>query len=152
MPGTTRDSIDVRFEMAGQPFVAIDTAGVGKKARHKSSVEFYGYTRALASIRRADVILFLIDATADISDVDKKLARIVVDEFKPCVMVVNKWDLAKGRADAEDYGDYLTKTMPHIAKAPIAFTTATVGKHIRMAIEVAQSHFKQARQRVTTPT
>lgn len=150
VPGTTRDSIDVRFEMAGQSFVAIDTAGVGKKARLKSSVEFYGYTRALASIRRADVVLFLIDATADISDVDKKLARIVIDEFKPCVIVVNKWDLAKGRAGAEDYGEYLTKVMPHMATAPIAFTTATVGKNIRAAIETAQGLFKQARQRVTT--
>lgn len=150
VPGTTRDSIDVRFEMAGQSFVAIDTAGVGKKARLKSSVEFYGYTRALASIRRADVVLFLIDATADISDVDKKLARIVIDEFKPCVIVVNKWDLAKGRADAEDYGVYLTKVMPHMATVPIAFTTATVGKNIRAAIEAAQGLFKQARQRVTT--
>ncbi len=150
VPGTTRDSIDVRFEMAGQTFVAIDTAGVGKKARMKSSVEFYGYNRALASIRRADVVLFLLDATADISDVDKKLARIVIDEFKPCVLVVNKWDLAKGRADADAYGEYLTKTMPHLATVPIAFTTATVGKNIRAAIEVAQGLFKQARQRVTT--
>jgi GTP-binding protein len=150
VPGTTRDSIDVRFEMAGQSFVAIDTAGVAKKARHKSDIEFYGYTRALASIRRADVILFMIDATADISDVDKKLARIIVDEYKPCVIVVNKWDLAKGRAGAEDYGEYLTKTMPHMATAPVAFTTASVGKNIRAAIETAQGLFRQARQRVTT--
>lgn len=151
VPGTTRDSVDVRFEVDGRTFMAIDTAGVSKsKRRANNSIEFYGYNRALASIRRADVILFLVDATAPISDVDKKLSRIVVDEFKPCILVVNKWDLAKGFASAEDYGDYLSKTMPHIAYAPIAFTTAVTGRNIQGTIELAQSLFKQAQIRVTT--
>lgn len=150
VPGTTRDSIDVRVNLDGREFLAIDTAGLMKKGKHKTDVEFYGYSRALASIRRSDVALFLIDATVPISDVDKKLAGFIAEEFKPCVLVVNKWDLAKGRADAEAYGEYLSKTMPHMAYAPIAFTTAVAGRNIRSTIELAQSLFNQARQRVTT--
>ncbi|MBI5764167.1 MAG: ribosome biogenesis GTPase Der [Planctomycetes bacterium] len=150
VPGTTRDSVDVRFEKDGKVFLAIDTAGVRKVRKQSSDIEFYGYSRALASIRRTDVVLFLIDATVPIGEVDKKLANIIVTESKPCVLVINKWDLAKGKADAEEYGSYLTKTMPHIAFAPIAFTTAKEGRNINSTIELAQSLYRQASARVTT--
>lgn len=150
VPGTTRDSIDVRFEMDGRTFLAIDTAGVRKKRQRKTDIEFYGYSRAVASIQRADVVLFLIDATVPVGEVDKKLAECLVDEFKPCVLVVNKWDLAKGRADAEAYGEYLAQALPQLSYAPLAFTTASSGRNIRATIELAESLFKQARRRVTT--
>lgn len=150
IPGTTRDSIDVNFEIDGEQFMAIDTAGVKKKRKHKNDIEYYGYTRALGSIRRADVVLFLIDAEEPIGEVDKKLAGYVVDEYKPCIIVVNKWDLAKGSASVEDYADYTAKMMPHLAYAPLAFTTAKDGKNIKSTIDLARSLFNQAQARVTT--
>jgi GTPase len=150
VPGTTRDSVDVRFEFDGQEFIAIDTAGIKKKSKHKTEIEYYGYTRAMASIRRADVILFLIDSTVQITDVDKKLADLIMQEYKPCIVVVNKWDLAKGRANAEDYANYVEETLPHMAHAPLAFTTATESRNTKAAIELARSLFKQASTRVTT--
>jgi len=150
IPGTTRDSIDVRFEKDGRTLVAIDTAGVRKKAKHADDIEFYAYTRAVSSIRRADVVLFLIDATVPVGQVDKKLAQTVSDEFKPCVLVINKWDLAKGRASSDDYGDYLTRIMPQVGFAPISFTTATTGRNIDPTIDLAAELFKQSRTRVST--
>src|ERR1041385_5866773 len=72
VPGTTRDSVDVRFERDGKSFMAIDTAGVRKTRKQRGDIEFYGYNRALASIRRSDVILFLLDASEPIGEVDKK--------------------------------------------------------------------------------
>ena len=150
VPGTTRDAVDVRFEIDGRQFLAIDTAGVKKVARHKTGVEFYSHHRALLSVRRADVVLFLIDATAKISDVDKKLAHEIAEAFKPVVLVINKWDLAKGKAAAEEYGEYLTKVLPELSYAPLAFTTASEGKNIQSTIDLAASLFKQANTRVTT--
>lgn len=150
VPGTTRDAVDVRFEIDGQPFLAIDTAGVRKRTKWSTDVEFYGYTRVLASIRRSDVLLFLIDAAVPVGEVEKKLGRLIADEYKPCVLVVNKWDLAKGRADAAAYGDYLAQVLPHLAYAPLAYTTASQDRNILPTIELAQSLFKQARTRVTT--
>src|SRR5438477_8300443 len=98
VPGTTRDSIDVRFEKEGKTLVVIDTAGVRKK-RHMmtNDIEFYSFHRAQRSIRRADVVLLLIDATENVSEPDKKLAQYVAEQFKPVVLVVNKWDLALGK-------------------------------------------------------
>ncbi|HEV3138367.1 MAG TPA: ribosome biogenesis GTPase Der, partial [Pirellulales bacterium] len=89
--GTTRDSVDVRFELDGKAFVAIDTPGVRKKKSLANDIEFYGLTRALRSIRRADVVLMFFDASQTVSMVDKQLVGEIVEQYKPCIFVINKW-------------------------------------------------------------
>ncbi len=148
-PGTTRDAVDVIFERDGRTFVAIDTAGVRKK-RSMNDIDFYSYTRALASVRRCDVVMYLIDATVPISEVDMKLIAAVLDEYKPMLLAINKWDLVKGRAGAEDYADYLAKVLPHAPYAPISFMTAQDGRNIGAAVEAAQTLHNQALQRMST--
>lgn len=150
IPGTTRDSIDVMFEKDGRKFMAIDTAGVRKKARLADDIEFYALNRAMHSISRADVVLLLIDSTETVGQIEKQLAGLIVEEFKPCVLVVNKWDLAKGKADTSDYGDYLTKLLPHLDFAPISFTSAIDGHNCDATIDVAWAMFKQSQTRVST--
>jgi GTP-binding protein len=149
IPGTTRDAVDVRFERDGLVFVAIDTAGVRKKSR-MDDIDFYSYTRALRSLRRADVVLLLIDALVPVAEVDLKLAQAVLDEYKPVVLVVNKWDLAKDKTDAGEYGEYLTRVFPHLTYAPIAFITAQTGHNVDAALAVARSLHQQAHRRVPT--
>lgn len=144
VPGTTRDSVDVRFEKDGKTIIVIDTAGVRKKNKMTDSIEFYSYVRATRSIQRADVVLFMIDATVPISQVDKKLAKFIADEYKSCILVVNKWDLAKNSAATEDYQEYLTKLLPGLKYTPIAFTTATEAKNIQSVLDLAMEIFKQA--------
>ncbi len=150
VPGTTRDAVDVRFELHGRTLVAIDTAGVRKKSRLANAVEFYGYSRALRSVRRADVVLFFIDATEPIGQVDKKLAQLICQEHKPCILVVNKWDLAVGRASSHEYGEYLAGTLPSLDFAPVAFTTAREGRNIQTVVDTATSLFRQAQHRMGT--
>ena len=142
-PGTTRDAVDVRFEKDGKTIVAIDTAGVRKKSRMADSIEFYSFVRATHSIQRADVVLFLIDAAVPVSQVDKKLAKFIADEYKSCIIVVNKWDLAKDLAVTEDYKEYLTKLLPGLSYAPLAFTTATQAKNVQSVLDLAAEIFKQ---------
>ncbi len=150
--GTTRDAVDVRFERDGQTFIAIDTAGLRKKSQiNKDNIEFYSYTRATKSVRRADVVLFMIDATLPISQVDKKLARFISDEYKPCILVVNKWDLAMERADTEEYAEYLDRVLPGLRYAPIAFTTATDGKNVQSVLDLTTELFKQSTFEIPTP-
>jgi GTP-binding protein len=142
-PGTTRDSVDVRFEKDGKTIIAIDTAGIRKKSRMADSIEFYSYVRATHSIQRADVVLFLIDAAVPVSQVDKKLAKFIAEEYKSCIIVVNKWDLAKESAATEDYEEYLTKLLPGLSYAPLAFTTATQSKNVQSVLDLAAEIFKQ---------
>jgi GTP-binding protein len=150
IPGTTRDAVDVRFEKDGRTIVVIDTAGVRKKRKMAGSIEFYGYVRAERSIRRADVVLFIIDATVPVSQVDKKLARLIAEENKSCIIIVNKWDLAKDVAATEDYQEYLTKVLPGLKYAPIAFTTATEAKNIQSVLDLTTEIFKQTTTWVPT--
>jgi len=152
IPGTTRDSIDVRFEKDGKTFVVIDTAGVQKKSSaFKNSIDFYSFTRVTNSVRRADVVLLLIDAAEPVSQVDKKLTAFIAQEYKACIIVVNKWDLAKDKASSDDYADYLGKTLPQLSYAPIAFTTATESKNIQSVLDLARELYKQATTKVSTP-
>ena len=150
IPGTTRDSVDVRFEKDGKTFLVIDTAGARKKSSIKDSIEFYSYVRATKSVRRADVVLLLVDSTADVSGVDKKLASLIADEYKACILVVNKWDLAKGKASSDDYAEYLTKTLLRLSYAPIVFTTATESKNIKPMLDLAGELYKQASTKIST--
>lgn len=149
IPGTTRDAIDVRFEHEGRTFLAIDTAGVRKKSR-MNDIDFYSYTRALASIRRADVVMHLIDSTEPISEVDLKLARAIQDEFKPLLLVINKWDLAREQSTPEAFDEYLERVMPMVRYAPLAFVVAATGENVGKAIDVALRLHEQAQTRVGT--
>lgn len=148
--GTTRDSVDVRFERDGRTYMAIDTAGLRKKGKIADDIEYYSAHRTELSIRRADVVLFLLDATADVGIVDKKLGRYIADQYKPCIIVVNKWDLAKEKASSDDYGKYLSKTLVGLDYAPIAFMTAKDGKNVQSVIDLSTELFKQSRLRVST--
>src|SRR5262249_40536883 len=126
------------------------TAGVRKQRKLDGDIEFYAYTRATAAVRRADVVLLMFDSTQKVSEVDKKVAAYALEHFKPTIIVVNKWDLAKGKADSEDYGDYLSKTLPALHFAPIAFTTAREERNVDSVIDLAMVLFKQSRTRVDT--
>ncbi len=151
LPGTTRDAVDVRFEKEGRVINIIDTAGLRKKSSLQNSIEFYSYVRATKSVKRADVVLFLIDAVLPISRVDKKLSKFIIDEFKSCILVINKWDLAKEKAETGDFEEYLTEQLPSLRNVPIAFTTATDGKNVQSLMDLTNEIFKQTTTWIPTP-
>ena len=166
VPGTTRDSVDVRFEKDGKSMIVIDTAGVRKK-RHMmtNDIEFYSFHRAQRSIRRADVVLMLVNGAEHVSEPDQKLAQYVAEQYKPVVIVVNKWDLvlenAKRQAEEhrtefssellmEEFREYLEQEFRHLDYAPIAFITARDGRNVQVVLDLAQHLFKQANERLNT--
>ncbi len=151
VPGTTRDSVDVRFERDGKAFLAIDTAGVRKKRSVANDVEFYSLARAERSVRRADVVLLFLDAKATISHVDKQLAEYVLDAHKPVIFVVNKWDLALATGVRTGvWADYLHKHFPSLDYVPMAFITARSGQNVHQVLNLAQALHEQASARVGT--
>jgi GTPase len=148
--GTTRDSVDVRFEKDGKSIVAIDTAGVRKKKSISSNLEFYSLARAERSIRRADVVLMFFDPRVRISQVDKKLTEYILDQHKPAIFVVNKWDLMKESMPTERFANYLRAVFPMLDYVPIAFVTAKSGKNVGRLLNLAQNLHKQAAARIGT--
>jgi len=149
--GTTRDSIDLRIDVDGRTIIAIDTPGVRKKKSLQNDIEFYGLVRAQRSIRRADVVLVFFDAKETVSRVDKQLVEEVIANYKPCIFVVNKWDLAMDEGmTMEAWAKYLLQEFASIRHAPVVFITAKDGKNIRKLINLSQHIYKQARTRVST--
>lgn len=149
IPGTTRDSVDVRFELGGKVFTAIDTAGVRRQRQVEGTVEFYGLARAKRSVRRANVVLFLLDATTEISQVDKKLGAYVAEQFRPCIIVINKWDLA-GDADTGEFVKYVRYKLPGLSYAPMSFISAKNAENVVDTVQLAEELYRQTSTRVGT--
>jgi len=150
-PGTTRDSVDVEFELEGKRFVAIDTAGIKKKKRLRDSIEFYSLCRSERAIRRCDVALLMLDAATEITNVDKQIARYIEEHVKPCVIVTNKWDLAEERGiEPERYVEYIRAKLPGLDYAPLSFTSAMTGKNVLETVKLAEELHEQAKRRVPT--
>ncbi len=150
VPGTTRDSVDVRFERDGKTFVAIDTAGVRHRNSVANSIEFYSLARAERSIRRADVVLHFFDARLKISRVDKQLTEYILEHFRPAIFVINKWDLIKDQVTMSDFAAYVKTAFPMLDYVPISFVTAKDGKNVYKLLNLAQQLVKQAAMRATT--
>lgn len=155
--GTTRDAVDVRFDLDGKVCVAIDTAGVRRKTKMRERVEHWAHDRAMMSVRRSDVCLLVLDATEEISGIDKRLGQTVLEEFKPCIIVVNKWDLVEGQVgrkgtvvSVEDYLEYISKELKGMSHCPVVFTSAHEGSGVRETIGLAFELNAQARERITT--
>ncbi len=151
VPGTTRDAVDVHFELDGQKFNAIDTPGLRRNKSVKTDIDWYGLHRAQRSVRRADVVLLFFDCTERMSKVDKQLAQYIAEQYKPCIFVVNKWDKLVGQLPTERWVTYLRENFPTMAYCPIAFITGETGKNVKTLLNHAQMLFKQANEKVGTP-
>jgi GTPase len=151
VPGTTRDSVDVHFDLDGHRFIAIDTPGLRRNKSVRTDIDWYGMHRAQRSIRRADVSLLFFDCMESISKVDKQLAHYIEQQYKPCIFVINKWDKVAGTVPTERWVRYLREHFPTMAYAPIAFITGQTGKNMKALLNHAQMLFKQSNTRVSTP-
>ena len=152
VPGTTRDSVDVRFELDGKSFVAIDTPGLRRTKSINTDIDFYSTHRAQRSIRRADVVLLFFDASQHVSKVDKQLCDYVAEQYKPCIFVVNKWDLLANSLPTEKWVSYLRDTFRTMWHVPMAFITGQTGKNVKALLNHAQMLYKQSQERVSTGT
>ncbi len=150
IPGTTRDSVDVRVTMGKRTFIAIDTAGARKENKLADSIEFYSQVRSHEAVERADVVIMLIDATKEVSQVDKMVADWILSNRKPCVIAINKWDLAH-EIDTEKYMKYLVTRLPLLHYAPVVFISAKERERVDELIDVAFDLYQQAGTRVPTP-
>jgi len=150
VPGTTRDAIDIHFELDGKKFLAIDTPGFLRRKGVRTNLQFYSTNRAEKSIYRADVVLLFFEANSQIQAVEQQLIGFIRKAMKPCIFVVNKWDTLVGQMPTERWGDYIRESFPDLSYAPIAFITGKTGKNMKTMLNHAQMLFNQSRQRIST--
>ncbi len=179
VPGTTRDSIDVPFEVetdgVRQQYVLIDTAGMRKTRRVDDSIEFFSVQRAVDSIERCDIVVLVLDAEAGITEQDKKIADKIVEARKACIVVVNKWDLVaesvrqvreeeiekrnrKHRTEGQakiistlgEFGQWVQDKLFFLDYAPVIFTSATSGFNLERLLEAVRYVAAQLQQKIPT--
>ena len=177
--GTTRDSVDVPFEVetegVRQKYILIDTAGMRKSRRVNDSVEFYSVARAEESITRSDIAVLVLDAEAGILEQDKKVADKIVEARKACIVVINKWDLfeestrlareeeitrrnEKARREGNEnpmtvlaeFGTWVQEKLFFLDYAPVIFTSAKSGYNLDRLLEAIRYVAAQLQQKIPT--
>lgn len=131
-PGTTRDPVDVRIRSEDHELILVDTAGIRRPARVEGELERHSVGRAIEIIRRAEVLLLVVDASEGITDQDARLARLVESEDRALVVICNKWDVAahSGRKQAAFTRD-AHQRFPFLEFAPLIYTSAITGDGVR---------------------
>jgi GTP-binding protein len=149
--GTTRDAIDTFLKHHGKTYTLIDTAGIRKRARVDYGIEQFSVVRSLKAIDRADAVVVVIDATIGATEQDQRIAGMVDDKGKACVIVVNKWDLVeKDNYTVNTFTDELRDKLHFIKYAPIIFTSAVTKKRLFNIFDVVNSAFEENNRRITT--
>jgi GTPase len=179
IPGTTRDSVDVPFQVETdgkrESYVLIDTAGMRKARRVNESIEFFSVKRAEDSIDRCDIAILVLDAEMGITEQDKKIGDKIVEAKKACIVVVNKWDLMeesvrtareeeikrrqeKRRFEGGDppmttlgeFGEWVQENLFFLDYAPVIFTSAKSGFHLDRLLEAVRYVAAQMQQKIPT--
>jgi GTPase len=179
IPGTTRDSVDVPFEVdtegVRQKYILIDTAGMRKARRVDDTVEFFSVQRSQDSIARSDIAVMVLDAEIGISEQDKKIADIIVENRKACIVVINKWDLfaddvqkareeeivrrnqklrtegqSKSLTTLGEFGQWVQDKLFFLDYAPVIFTSAKSGFHLDRLLEAVRYVAAQLQQKIPT--
>jgi len=151
--GTTRDSIDTKMEFGGLSITLIDTAGIRRRGKIDHGVEQYSVLRAFKSIERADVALLMIDATTGITAQDTHIAGFVLDEWKSCVVLVNKWDaIEKNNETMEEYTKKIQRELNFMDYVPILFISAKTGQRMEQVLPMALRVQEERLARLTTST
>lgn len=158
--GTTRDSIDALMERPPTPgsddkstiYRFVDTAGIRRKGKVQFGPEFFMVNRALRAIRRADVVLLVLDATAGVAEQDRVLAQKIADDGRACVIVCNKWDAVVDK-DSSTYDKsvkYFREELPQVRWAPILFISAATGQRVGKIYQVVDEAIEAHRKRIST--
>ena len=152
--GTTRDAIDTPFTWNGDDFVLVDTAGIRRKrAIEDETVERYSVIRSLGAIRRADVVLIVIDAAEGLSEQVVRIAGYVHEEGKASVVIVNKWDvIEKDTNTMNKFKKELTTDLAFMNYVPMLFISAKTGQRVNKVLETAKYAYTQNSMRISTGT
>ncbi|HAX70086.1 MAG TPA: ribosome biogenesis GTPase Der, partial [Anaerolineae bacterium] len=149
--GTTRDAIDMQYEYDGLPITLIDTAGIRRRGKIEKGVEEYSVIRSFKAIERADVALLMIDATTGITAQDAHIAGFIKDEWKSCVVLVNKWDaIEKDGTTMDAYTAKILNDLNFMSYVPILYISAKTGQRVDQVMPMALRVQEERLARLTT--
>lgn len=149
--GTTRDSIDTKYNRFGFEFNLVDTAGIRKKSKVKEDLEFYSVMRAVRAIEHCDVAIVVVDATRGFESQDQNIFWLAEKNKKGVVVLINKWDLVEKETNTmRDFEAKIKKQIAPFTDVPVVFISALTKQRIFKAIETAVEVFENRKRRVST--
>ncbi|AIN47700.1 GTP-binding protein EngA [Candidatus Karelsulcia muelleri] len=148
--GTTRDSIDVLYSKFGIECILVDTAGIRKKKNIKEDIEFYSVMRAIKSIQNSDVSLLIIDSKSGFESQDINIFKIIENNNKGIVLLINKWDIFNNNYLINSYENKIKKIIAPFNDVPIFFTSSFTKKDIIKSIKTAVKITFNLRLRIKT--
>ncbi|SNR14407.1 ribosome biogenesis GTPase Der [Tenacibaculum jejuense] len=149
--GTTRDSIDTKYNRFGFEFNLVDTAGIRKKSKVKEDLEFYSVMRAVRAIEYCDIAIVMVDATRGFEGQDEKIFWLAEKNRKGVVILVNKWDLVDKETNTmRDFENKIRKTIEPFTDVPIVFISALTKQRIFKAIETAVEVHENRKRKIQT--
>lgn len=149
IPGTTRDAIDTPIIFEGEEFLLIDTAGIRRKHKEKEVVDKFAHLRTEKAIAKATVCLLMLDCNEGFTVQDKKIANLIEEEGKGCIVLLNKWDLVKGE-QMEHYLRAIEEEAPFLKHCPKLFISAKTGRNLEKIFPLVKEVQIEAEKRVTT--
>lgn len=149
--GTTRDAIDMVVTRNNTTYRLIDTAGIRRKKNVNYGAEFFSINRAFKAIRRADVVLFVLDVLDGVTDQDLKLAGRIIDEGKATIVVLNKWDAVEKTSNTiYDYKRQIMSRLYFMEWAETIFVSAMTGKRVNKILDLVDAAAAEHKRRVST--
>ena len=149
--GTTRDAVDTRFEREGKSYTLIDTAGIRRKRSVDDDVEYYSVLRSFDAVRRADVVLLVVDANEGLTEQDVKIAGFVHEQGKPSVVVMNKWDtVEKDTHTIEKFEKGLREDLKFMDYFKSVYISAKTGQRTEKLLRLAEEVYENAGRRIPT--
>lgn len=151
IPGTTRDAVDTLIEYEGIKVTLIDTAGIRRRGRIEHGVEQYSVLRSLKAIERADVALLMIDAVTGITNQDAHIAGFILEAWKSCVLLVNKWDaIARDTYTMDEFTRKVRQELNFMDYVPVLFISAKTGQRVGQVLPMALRVQEERLARVST--
>ncbi len=151
--GTTRDSINTRYNAFGFDFILVDTAGIRKKNKVHEDIEFYSVIRSVKSIENSDVCIFMIDATEGIQKQDLNIYYMIEKNHKGVVVLVNKWDLVEKETNTmKEYEEKLRQQLAPFNDVPIIFTSTLSKQRLHKALEETMKVYHNRLRKIPTST
>ena len=149
--GTTRDSLNTRFNQFGFDFYLVDTAGVRKKKKVHENLEFYSVMRAVRAIEHSDVCILMIDATRGFETQDQRIFHIADKNKKGIVILVNKWDaIEKNTESTQQFEEQILKQISPFKDIPILFVSVLEKQRLLKGLDTAIEVYKNRTQKITT--
>ncbi|MDE7384279.1 MAG: ribosome biogenesis GTPase Der [Anaeroplasmataceae bacterium] len=149
--GTTRDTIDTRFKAYDKEYVVIDTAGLKKRGKIYENIEKYSVIRSIDAIGRSDIVLLVLDADTGILEQDTHVGQYIEEYNRPCIIVVNKWDLVdKDSKTMQHFIEDIRKEFKYLDYAPIVFLSALDNKRVHTLFPAIEQAYDANNRRIST--